>query len=748
MNVPYISGTDPPPKLPLGRFLPPVPAGMVSKWCRDNLNAGDWVLDPFGFSPLCPIEAVSAGINVLVTANNPIHVFLIKILASAPDEEDLIAALQDLATASKGDSRMETYIRDFYHLQCGNCGNDIEVDAFYWHKGSAQPYAVEVNCPFCGAQGEQILDQQALKSIAPLPPEGLHRARALNRIATLEDPLRANVEQTLNAYPSRPLIILQSITNKLNNLNQTPRRRELLTALILSVADQANTLWAHPSPRERPKQLVIPNTFRERNLWQAFEDAIETWQLIKEPLPVFDWPVSNENSQDSPAIYCFNGRIKDLQPSEIPEQLSATLTVIPRPNQAFWSLSALWAGWIWGQEAVLPIRQVLARQRYDWNWHANALASVFESLSTLSDSAEKIWGLVPENEPMLLLASLLAANISSFNLSEFSQSEDDQLAQCLWRKKFVPSKSVKPQHSLDRARHTAKSYLKQKGEPASFKQVHAAVATGLAHHNELAIEIFLQKRNQATSETQKFIEGVFKEPGLLVQVGDETSSLEAGEYWLGDPKESQPPLIDRLEEQIVRLLVSEGTITSEQAKTVSFQAFPGLFTPRERYVLNCLESYADLIDPDEHHWRLRETEKPAARRKDVKDIRSLIKSIGRRLNYQVSGQDPLFWQESEGTQPQYSFHVFSSAMVCRHLGKPGDTAAIKMMVFPGSRSNLLAYKKQRDPVLREKLDTCCMEVKFRLLRDLAANPLLSRKLFTEQIKADPPEYHASQLALF
>ena len=87
-------------------------------------------------------------------------------------------------------------------------------------------------------------------------------------------------------------------------------------------------------------------------------------------------------------------------------------------------------------------------------------------------------------------------------------------------------------------------------------------------------------------------------------------------------------------------------------------------------------------------------------------------------------------------------------MIYRHLNKSSDQVKMKMMVLPGSRANLLAYKKDRDPVLKEIMLDCCMAVKFRLVRDLAANPLLSRELFLEQIKADPPEYNASQLALF
>jgi hypothetical protein len=51
-------------------------------------------------------------------------------------------------------------------------------------------------------------------------------------------------------------------------------------------------------------------------------------------------------------------------------------------------------------------------------------------------------------------------------------------------------------------------------------------------------------------------------------------------------------------------------------------------------------------------------------------------------------------------------------------------------------------------VLEAALDRDFVVVKFRLIRDLEANPLISRELFMEQIQVDPPEYRSSQLALF
>lgn len=743
MNVPYIPGNAPPPDLPLGRFLPPIPRGMTRAWCRDNLKPGDWVLEPFGFSPVTIIEIAAAGYPVLVSVNNPIHAFLLQVLASAPQSQDLVAALQDLAIASKGDDRMEPYIRSLYFVHCANCNHQVEADAFLWKKGSDLPYAAQVNCGFCGAKGEQSLNAESLANLTPLPPKRLHLARALNRIAERDHELRSQVENALNAYPSRPLIILQTIINKLESLEQSPRRRELLIAMILSAADRGNTLWAYPSPRNRPRQITLPTVYQERNLWKVMEETMAAWQILRSPIALTDW----QGIPDQPVgIFTFKGRIRELTPPPPEGFLSAVIAAIPRPNQAFWTLSALWIGWIWGQEAVAPIRQVLSRQRYDWNWHNHALMGVFDAIHALWHPSLKFWGVIAENEPMFLLASLLAADAKGFRLTTFAQSPDNQLAQCGWEPIQHRPVRLQPDQALSVARDAAQRYLNKKGEPATYQQIHTAVITALAHENNLAMTVFLQNINQAASETQKHIEILFQEPQFLTRVDGEKASLETGEWWLKNPSRITTTLIDHLEEHIYGHLVAENTTTAERVTQVAYQALPGLFTPGDDLILNCLASYAELVDPPTHQWVLRDFELPTARQVDKQGITNILQEIARRLDFRVTGQEPMYWHDDDPT-PIYRFHVLTSAIVSPYFREEIHPAQTNILVLPGSRANLLAFKQQRNPILQTRLDRNFLVVKYRLVRDLDANPLLSRDLFKELIHADPPEYRASQLAL-
>jgi len=744
MNVPYISGFAPPSELPLGRFIPPIPSGMATAWCRANLKPGDWVLEPFGYNPLMLIEIAAAGFPVLVSINNPIHAFLLKILSSAPQAEELIAALQDLAVVSKGDERMEPYIRSLYRVNCANCNQKIEADAFLWKKDETQPYAAIINCDICGASGEQMLSNAQLESMSPLPPKRLHLARALNRITGRDNSLRNQVENILNTYPSRPLIILQTIINKIESLHQTPRRRDLLTALILSAADRGNTLWAYPSPRHRPRQLKVPAVYLEWNLWKVMEEAVVTWQVVKNPVPLSTWQGLPEQPD---GIYVYNGRIRELSPAPPEGLFSAVLAAFPRPNQAFWSLSALWTGWIWGQEAVTPIRQVLSRQRYDWNWHCHALMGIFDAINSLNPTPTKIFGLIAENEPLLLLAALLAAEAKGFKLQTFAQSSDDQMAQCQWASFPNPPPRPHPGTALDVARATISEFLQKKGEPASYQQIFSAALTGMAHTNQLAIDIFLQNSNQMVSETHRLLETLFYDNNLLTRTTGDAATIEAGEWWLTHPEPVKSSQIDVLEEHIYQHLVSFPTTTAENIKRVAYQALPGIFTPDDDAILTCLVAYADLVDPKTHLWRLREGDQPAARELDQQQLLQSLATIAQRLDFRVSGASPLFWYDRSSPLAKYRLHILTSAVVTPYLSSDFEPAETNLIIIPGSRANLLAFKQYRNKILKEKLSQKFLVIKFRLVRDLEVNPLLSRELFKDLIHADPPEYRATQLAL-
>jgi hypothetical protein len=125
----------------------------------------------------------------------------------------------------------------------------------------------------------------------------------------------------------------------------------------------------------------------------------------------------------------------------------------------------------------------------------------------------------------------------------------------------------------------------------------------------------------------------------------------------------------------------------------------------------------------------------------------LIETIGERLGYKVEqlGQNACIWKEKRKTVRV--FYLLASAMTTRILDANKYPLEKCLLVLPGGRAGLLAYKENRDPRLRKRLDGLKI-VKFRLLRSLAGIPVLSRQTFEEQLISDPVEQTQGQMMMF
>ena len=97
-------------------------------------------------------------------------------------------------------------------------------------------------------------------------------------------------------------------------------------------------------------------------------------------------------------------------------------------------MSALWAGWLWGHEAVEPFKVALRRRRYDWAWNATALSAAFSHLFDLLPLSTPFFGLLPEAEPSFLTSTLTAAGSAGFDLQSMALRTEHDPIQLLWRR--------------------------------------------------------------------------------------------------------------------------------------------------------------------------------------------------------------------------------------------------------------------------------------------------------------------------
>jgi len=747
-HQPYIPGLSPADPGPLSRFTPPLEEGVVSAWLSQHAAAGSWLLDPFGFSPRMTLEAARAGYRVLVTVNNPITRFLLEMSANPPSEADFNAALSELETVKKGDERLGAHLQTLYATTCEKCEKEVPAQSFLWRRDEQAPYARIYTCPHCEDSGERPVTEQDIERAKRIAsPDGLHRSRAFERVVSLKDEDRIYAEEAIEHYLPRPLYFLTTVINRLDSLNLTPERQRALSAMILVACDAGNTLWGHPSERPRPKQLTIPGQFREHNLWMMLERGLSLWTETGSSVVVEAWP---KRLPEDGGICIYEGRLKDLArevKKEIP--IAAVIGSVPRPNQAFWTLSALWAGWLWGREAVEPYKIALRRRRYDWSWNATALHAAFGHLFDLLPPGTPFLGLVPESEPAFLTSALTAAVAAGFDLKSLALRTQNDPVQINWVRGEHQSRDNNVMN-VDNVRNAIYSHLAERGEPASYLHVHAAGLIALAESH--TIKQRDQEFDEALRATQSVIQTALADDERFVHYST-GENIDTGMWGIRDDNSfagrlsevhrHYESLADRVEVAIVTFLQKKPDSIYLEIEEDLYPHFPGLFTPSKAMIYAVLDSYAERNGAA---WKLRAEDVASARRNELNTINAMIGVVGTRLNFSTRTEGKnLLWEENG--QIQYALYVLASALIGRALIETPYPSEQTIIVIPGGRAALIAYKAQRDPALAARLKNYRM-VKYRLLRTLFEVPVLTRETFEEQISSDPLEKSTSQMIMF
>jgi len=171
-----------------------------------------------------------------------------------------------------------------------------------------------------------------------------------------------------------------------------------------------------------------------------------------------------------------------------------------------------------------------------------------------------------------------------------------------------------------------------------------------------------------------------------------------------------------------------------------YPRFPGLLTPSKGLIYAVLNSYAEK---ESGSWKLRAEDVASARREELNTMHALIETIGKRLGYVSRRQDKTLQWEENGITVR-TFHVLASALIGRAVQNSAPNA---ILVIPGGRAALAAYKQERDPSLMAQVKKRRL-VKYRLLRSLPDLPILTRDTFEEQIASDPVEKSAGQMMMF
>ncbi len=731
----YVTG-QPAKPCPLDRYLPPIPQGVSANWPDLAGKTHPLIFDPFGLSPQLALEMARNGNRVLVCVNNPITRLLMELSAQPPSEAELNRCTNILANASKAGQRLSGHIQALYQTTCQSCGKPIQASGYLWERDADLPYAREYTCPYCWDSGSYAItpeDEQILASVRRAP---LQRAWAIERIAPTGDVLREDATDVVDLHLARPMYVIFTLINRMESLDLEERERLILNCILLSVLDDATPLQQLERGVQRPRQLAVPPRFREHNLWASFERAIDTWKNLPKKVAFTRYPELPQGA----GICLHSGRVKDLLQQLPPEPLQQVVTVYPRPNQAFWTLSAVWAAWLLGREQATSMAQVIARRRYDWSWHTSALTSTLTAVHKMLAPEFCFTGLIPTIEPAFITTVFQSMHQAGFGCNSLGIRDEDDLAISTWHDSptEAPAKTDLPSC----VRKTTSEFLQEKSEPAGYIEMTAVACLAVEKNHAWPPE-------QTQTSLLQQMRAAFSNPTQFSHYGSGEQTLESGLWSLRQMPSESTSLTDRVEEKCVRLLSGGSTITLDQLENHIRRELRPIFMPVEEYLSHILQSYAEEDQTGSGKWIIRVNEHPALRESDIKTIQGLTDTLGKRLGFETRHHSTVVdWLDPSSRRLKYQFHIITHARISTIISAPNLAGTIRSLVLPGSRANLITYKLKNNPLLQEQMSDGWHLVKFRHISRLAENPMLTEDSLHLWLDSDPPEYQPQQMDLF
>jgi hypothetical protein len=344
-----------------------------------------------------------------------------------------------------------------------------------------------------------------------------------------------------------------------------------------------------------------------------------------------------------------------------------------------------------------------------------------------------------------LTSALTAASAAGFDLKSLALRTQHDPVQVLWTC-GEPFRRQPRNANIQEVKEAIRSHLSERGEPASYLHVHAAGLIALA--TSRALRQNNQEFDEALRGTQALIQTALEEDGRFVHYSS-GESVDTGLWGLVlDPsaaplKNTPDSLSDRVEIAVVTFLQKNPESIFLDIEQDLYPRFPGLLTPSKAMIYSVLSSYAEKESAE---WTLRAEDVASARRDELKNIAGLIEAIGRRLNFTTRKQDRMYlWEQN--SRIERIFTILASALIGRAISETPYPPEQTVIVIPGGRAALAAYKAQRDPSLAARMKLYKV-VKYRLLRTLIDLPVLTRETFEEQVAGDPLEKSKSQLMMF
>jgi hypothetical protein len=445
------------------RLAPPPPPALVAARLEANSAPGDIVADLHGRGGWTARVSIDRQRRAFSLESSPLTRLLAEVVLRPPDLRHLDAAFNGLAASPRGESSLKLSIGELFGTRCATCDRATVADELVWAADDV-PIRKHYRCTVCrdqqgggahrGAEPDEADLRRARRDVG-----GAAARRRLRERFPVPDGGDGLVKALIGLHTDRQLVGLLAILDRIEgDLRAAPVESALRLALLHAVLP-ASRLGSGPGRFPALKiaagaiKTPIPDPWRERNPWLAFEDGYRLVRTFVQRLEsgalgplearlgtdlgaLAEGPATAVLRVTTPsALETLAGEAREPwhEPgARVPPRARIRL-VLGQPPMRFSQerLAAAYHGTCWalGREAasLLPLEPLLGPAiRAPWSWQAATLRRSLEAVAPHMARDGRVVLLLESGGPEALVAAALGGVGAGYRLVEARLSEADE----------------------------------------------------------------------------------------------------------------------------------------------------------------------------------------------------------------------------------------------------------------------------------------------------------------------------------
>jgi DNA modification methylase len=626
---------------------------FVDNYCpKDGI-----VLDPFSGSGVTAIEALRRGSRAIAIDLSPIANNILRATITPVNLLELRNAYQHI------EKKVKKEILELYQTECRKCHKPIEFECMVWNGNS--PKEIRYRCPNCGDRQEKgcsllSLDKSLLKKIEnteitlPYPKQPLY----YNNGKPFKE--KQKYESLDQLFTHRNLLALSILRNAVEKL-PNPELKFMLKMAFTSMVHLCSrmtpvrptrpfsSLWAEHSYWSAP-------TYMEQNVWNVFESSVTGRQGLMEAKKESNDILKdvrlaknlNQLLNGTANIFIVTGDSLDFM-KNIPDNSIDYIFTDPPYDSAiqYGELSFLWTAWFGNAEGYIENlkNEVIhnERQGKDFDAYYRMLSTAFKEMFTVLHDNHYLTVTFHSPTTKVRNSTIRAGTFAGF---DFEKIHWQEIARASAKSLLQPFGSAvgdfylrfhKPQsgtvakspEEIDETRfenivvETTKELLAERAEPTPYTIIINYIDPILAKNGFfLALHTGLDVKTVLKNHVNKEFVLV---PGTI--------GVAEGELWWFKDTSIIPhfeiPLSERVEQTVLRKLMSEHKVTFTQLWEAVSIEFPNSLTSDSLSLMDILEEYAKKETGG--YWKLKSI--VTQRETQHAQIISLLADIGYGLGY-------------------------------------------------------------------------------------------------------------------